>query len=407
MLTALKNLINGLFPKKAAKTASKQRPKRPPEELKALLEKYKEAVRANPQDGMGQYNLGEVYIELNRFADAVSPLKEAVRINAKHKSAHYQLGKALVELGRDDEALEFLQQALELDPKSPAVKKRLAQAHTNLSILYGKRKQQKESMHHFQEAVKILPDYGPAHLSLGICYTELGRYDEALEKFKEALRLDKNLVVDANFNFGIVYTKLGETGKAIKHYMDAIRVNPKSALPNLNLGMLYARLGKHEEAAKFLGAALKASPGMAREANFKLGVSLMKLKRFVEAVPPLQKAVKITPNNEKVRDHLAEAQYQAAKQHREAKNLETEIEALQEAVDMNPEHAMAHYWLGLALDQNNEGGYAIQHLTIAKQFFVEKGQDDWFAQTIRALQPMYKRHGRTPEDYAKIKIPRK
>lgn len=406
-LLSLKKWLGNLFSRKPKIAPKKAPPKRSNEELLALLEKYKEAVRVNPQDGMGHYNLGEVYIELSRFSEALPSLKDAIRINPKHRSAHYQLGFALVQMGRDEDAIEPLETSLRLDSKSQTTRRRLAEAHTNISVMLGKRKQFKESIHHIEEAIKVVPDYGPAHLSLGICFTDLGRYQEALAKFKEALKLDKNLAVDANYNFGVVYTKLGDPENAIKHYKEAILVNPKSALPNLNLGMIYSKHKKYREAIQPLRTAIRVSPKMAREAHFKLGVALMRLKRYQEAVTPLKEAAQITPNNETVRDFLAEGLYQASLSHREAGKTAEEIETLQEAIENNPEHVMAHYALAQAYDKDKQGYQAIVHTIIAKQFFVEAHKDEWIGKTLQAVNQFFKKYKYTQKDFAKVRIPRK
>ena len=70
------------------KTEEEKKPARPMEELLALVEQFKEQIRKNPLDGMGHYNLGDVYIELKRFKEALDPLKEAILINPKHRK-HY------------------------------------------------------------------------------------------------------------------------------------------------------------------------------------------------------------------------------------------------------------------------------------------------------------------------------
>ncbi|VAX29715.1 hypothetical protein MNBD_NITROSPINAE05-572 [hydrothermal vent metagenome] len=407
LLTSLKKLLGRLFSRKQNTTPKKLPEKRTHEELLGLLEKYKEAVRVNPQDGMGHYNLGEVYIDLSRFSEALPSLQEAIRINPKHRSAYYQLGFAMIEMGRDEEAIEPLETSLQLSAKSQATKKRLAQAHTNISVMLGRRKQFKESMHHIQEAIRVQPDYGPAYLSMGICLTDLGRYEEALEQFKKALQLDKNLVVDANYNFGIVYSKLGSPEKAIEHYQEAIKVNPKSALPNLNLGMIYAKQKNYAAAILPLRTAIKVSPKMAREANFKLGVALMKLKRFQEAVPPLQEAVQITPNNETVRDFLAEGLYQASKPLRQNDKTAEEIDTLKEAVSVNPEHMMAHFALAQAYDKTHQGHNAITHTLIAKHFFVEAHKDEWIGKALQTIKQFFKKYNYTQNDFAKLRIPRK
>jgi tetratricopeptide (TPR) repeat protein len=407
LLTSLKKLLGKLFSRKQNTTPKKAPKKRTNEELLGLLEKYKEAVRVNPQDGMGHYNLGEVYIDLSRFSEALPSLQEAIRINPKHRSAYYQLGFALIEMGRDEEAIEPLETSLQLSSKSQATKKRLAQAHTNISVMLGRRKQFKESMHHIQEAICAQPDYGPAYLSMGICFTDLGRYEEALEQFKKALQLDKNLAVDANYNFGIVHSKLGSPEKAIKHYKEAIKVNPKSALPNLNLGMIYAKQKNYAAAILPLRTAIKVSPKMAQEANFKLGVALMKLKRYQEAVPSLQEALQITPNNETVRDFLAEGLYQASKPLGKTDKTAEEIDTLKEAVSVNPEHMMAHFALAQAYDKTHQGHNAITHTLIAKHFFVEAHKDEWIGKALQTINQFFKKYNYTQKDFAKMRIPRK
>lgn len=405
--SSLKKLLGNLFSGNSKNVPKKAPPKRSQEELLALLEKYKEAVRGNPQDGMGHYNLGEVYIELSRYSESLSSLKEAIRINPKHRSAYYQLGFALIQMGRDEDSIVPLETSLQLDAKSQATRKRLAEAHTNLSVLFGKRKQFKQSMHHIKEAINVVPDYGPAHLSMGICYTDLGRYQEALKKFHEALKLDNNLAVDANFNFGIVYSKLGEPEKAIKHYQEAIKVNPKSALPNLNLGLIFFKQKKFKEAVQPLRAAIRLSPKMAREANFKLGVALMKLKRYKDAVKPLREAVQITPENEKVRDFLAEGLYLSSVSLGQADKTAAEIETLKEAVEYNPEHMMAHYSLAQAFDKDNQGFHAITHTLIAKHFFIEAHKDEWIGKAMQKTNHFFKKYQYTQKDFAKVRIPRK
>jgi tetratricopeptide (TPR) repeat protein len=407
IFSSLKKLWENLFSRKPKKPPKKAPPKRSKEELFALLEKYKEAVRVNPQDGMGHYNLGEVYIELSRYSEALPSMKEAIRINPKHRSAYYQLGFALIQMGRDEDAIEPLETSLGLDSKSRTTRNRLAEAHTNISVMLGKRKQFKESIHHIEEAIRVVPDYGPAHLSLGICYTDLGRYQKALKKFQEALKLDKNLAVDAHYNFGIVYSKLGEPKKAIEHYQDAIKVNPKSALPNLNLGMIYSKQKNYKEAVQPLRTALRLSPQIAREANFKLGVALMKLKRYPEAVVPLREAVQLTPNNETVRDFLAEGLYQTSVSLRQADKTGEEIETLKECVENNPEHMMAHYALAQAYDKDNQGYYAISHTIIAKHFFVEAHKDEWIGKALQMNNQFLKKYKYTQKDFTKVRIPRK
>jgi tetratricopeptide (TPR) repeat protein len=387
--------------------AAEEAPVRSPSELKILAEVLKGTLQKNPKDIKALYSLGEVYMELRRYGEAITPLRELVKIDPYHKSGLLQLGRAQMELGRDEAALENLEQAFHLDPESESVRKALCQAHSNLSTAYGRIKNQKQAEHHFKEAVKIIPDFGPAHLSMGICYTEWGRYKEALGKIKEALDLDKNLTVQAHYRFGEVYSKLKDIKKAIKHYKESIAVDPAAAMPNLRLGMLYFKLKKYEEAVEPLRKSIRQSPKYAAEGYFRLGVSLMKLKRYNLAEEPLRKAVELSPDSELVNDTLAENLYQLCTIFTGEEKPGEKIDLLREVVYFNPEHLQGHEQLSKEYDQILNGKKAITHAIIAQRFYADKKMLNEAARSRESLNALYKKYKMSPNDFKTVTTPGK
>ncbi|MEK9627988.1 MAG: tetratricopeptide repeat protein [Nitrospinota bacterium] len=380
---------------------------RSPQELKALAERIKEAIQHAPEDIKLHYDLGEVFMEMHRYGEAIPPLLEVVGKGPEHKSARLLLGRAQMEMGRDDDAVEHLTEAMRLDPQSEVVKKALCQAHSNLSTSYGRMKNQKQSEYHFHEAVKIIPNFGPAHLSMGICYSELGRYNDALAKIQEALNYDKNLTVQAHYNFGEVYSKLKNTKKAIKHYKEAISVDPVAAMPNLRLGMLYFKLKKYEDCIVPLRRAIKHSPKYGAEGYFKLGAALMKLKRFRIAEKPLRKAVELSPDNETANDALAENLFQISTDARYHGQPGEEIDILREVVYFNPEHINAHQRLSDAYDERRSGAKAITHCIITQRFLSEQKKLKELGESRAHLEELYKKYHTGPDEFKKVITPRK
>jgi len=382
-------------------------PVRSPAELKALAERLKEVSQKNPEDIKTLYDLGEVYMEMHRYGEAIPPLREVVNKEPEHKSARLQLGRAQMEMGRDDDALENLKEAMRLNPESEIVKKALSQAHSNLSTAYGRMKNQRESENHFKEAVKIIPNFGPAHLSMGICFAEMGRYDKALGKIQDALNFDKNLTVEGHYNFGEVYSKLQNTKKAIKHYKQAISVDPTAAMPNFRLGALYFKLKKYEDCIVPLRRAIKHSPKHGAEGYFKLGAALMKLKRYQPAEKPLRKAVELSPDNETANDTLAENLFQISADVKENGQPGEEIDMLREVVYFNPEYIPAHKRLSEAYDEMLSGIKAINHCIIAQRFLSEQKMLKELAQSRANLEALYKKYKTSPNDCKKVITPRK
>jgi tetratricopeptide (TPR) repeat protein len=407
LLSHFKELLVKFIRSGEKSPAPEEAPVRSPSDLKIIAEILKGTLKNNPQDIKALYAMGEVYIEMHRYGEAIPPLRELVKLDPGHKSARLQLGRAQMEMGRDEAALENLEEAIRLDPQSEVVKRTLCQVHSNLSTAYGRIKNQKQAEHHFQEAVKIIPDFGPAHLSMGICYTEWGRYTEALAKIKEALKLDKNLTVQAHYRFGEVYTKLKDIKKAIKHYKEAIAVDPSAAMPNLRLGMLYYKLKNYQDAVQPLRLSIKQSPKYAAEGYFRLGVSLMKLKRYKPAEDPLRKAVELSPDNELVNDTLAETLYQLSMDLRGTGKLAEEIDMLREVVYFNPEYIQGHARLSHAYDELLNGTKAINHTLIAQRFLSEKKMMKELVKSRANLEVLYKKYKTGPEDFKKLSYPRK
>ena len=62
-------------------------------------------------------------------------------------------------------------------------------AHKSLGDALDKKGQTDEAIGHFQEAIRLKPDYAEAHSNLGTAFFQQGRADEAIRQYQEALRL--------------------------------------------------------------------------------------------------------------------------------------------------------------------------------------------------------------------------
>lgn len=90
----VKELIEKLLSWGKDSPAEEDVPVRSPAELKALAERLKEVSQKNPEDIKTLYDLGEVYMEMHRYGEAIPPLREVVNKEPEHKSARLQLGRA-------------------------------------------------------------------------------------------------------------------------------------------------------------------------------------------------------------------------------------------------------------------------------------------------------------------------
>jgi tetratricopeptide (TPR) repeat protein len=115
--------------------------------LSDTLETYREAVDASPRDPATHFKLGETYIRMGRYEEALVALRNAVRFDPDYAEAYYQLGVAYESIGRDDQAVEV-----------------------------------------YKQAIRVRPDYTNAYLNLGEAYVRLDDYQKAMETYREAIR---------------------------------------------------------------------------------------------------------------------------------------------------------------------------------------------------------------------------
>jgi len=170
--------------------------------------------------------------------------------------AHNNLGADLVHLpGRSAEALAHYEQALRIRPDYP-------EAHNNLANLLATMPgRAPEALAHYQAALRLKPDFSEAHDNLAnLLATMPGHLPEALAHYEQALRLQPENA-EAHFNLaGRLANLPGREAEAVAHYDAALRIRPDYVQAYNNLAVLCARQGRITEAIRNLEAALRIDP---------------------------------------------------------------------------------------------------------------------------------------------------
>ena len=107
----------------------------------AALQAYERAIAIDPAFVDAHINLGRLFHDAARFADAERIYREAIRVCGNDSVLLFNLGVLLEDLDRGAEAIAAYEAALRSDPD-------LADGHYNLSLLYEKRAKPKEAIRH-------------------------------------------------------------------------------------------------------------------------------------------------------------------------------------------------------------------------------------------------------------------
>jgi tetratricopeptide (TPR) repeat protein len=139
---------------------------------------FERVNRLDPKYAAGFVNLGRVLVQEGDHDAAIPVLEQALTIDPKIASGHYFLALALKARGRYDEALGHLREAAARFPRDRVVRAQIGR------LLFLKR-QFREAIAEFEQALKVDPEDLTSHYNLMLCYRALG--DTEAEKREETL----------------------------------------------------------------------------------------------------------------------------------------------------------------------------------------------------------------------------
>jgi tetratricopeptide (TPR) repeat protein len=242
----------------------------------------------------------------------------------------------------------------------------------------------------FEAAVADSPELAPAHSALAGLYLEAGEYSSALAAANRTLEL---LPDDAR-SLRILYEThrgLGdsEAMEAARVKLERIESGSDMAALLFNEGADATKLGDYERAAVRFRDALNRDPGLT-EARAALAITLYQLHRFSEAEVEAVHWLEAAPANvEALRVHYKileaqgkteqaqqalvamsqsasggdlEVQVEQAKTLFEKGEVDPAIAVLQSVIAAKPDHALAHYLLGLCFLNQGETALSREQL---------------------------------------------
>lgn len=154
---------------------------------------YQTLINHAPRDWEAHFNLGAVFLELNRFEAAAGCFRKVFHANPKNPDVKNALGYALQSLGTEcQQAGHYLQAEAcfqEIIPLSPSD----AMLYYNLGNAQRELGKSQQALISYQQAAQLMPNDADIHNNLGNVYRELGRLDEAIKSYKTAITLNPKL----------------------------------------------------------------------------------------------------------------------------------------------------------------------------------------------------------------------
>lgn len=194
-----------------------------------------------------------------------------------------------------------------------------------------------------QEAVAIFPKYARAYGLMGWTYERLGDPTQALEQFQKSVEADPTFV-NGHFSIGLQLIKSGHPQEAKISFEKVIELDPQYAGAYLELGIIEYEVNKDfGKCIKLENKAMELKPEDFLS-YYHAGYCSMKLEKNQEAILLLKKAISINPN-----------------------------------------HAMATYYLGDIYSYLRDPVNCRKYWTMALELFIEQGNAPMAKQTERYI----------------------
>jgi tetratricopeptide (TPR) repeat protein len=243
------------------------------------LAAFQQALRT----GMGKdevtvwRHIGEVYVDLVAFDEAMQAYANALRLDPGDARAHLALGRIYLDRNEPQRAIPEFRSALKADPALDGVHASLGRTYRALGDL-------QEAVTILKEGVERNPSDQESRYVLGQVLLTLGRADEGRREMEAYGRLQEQITqTDSLFEMGVQRAQSGQLDRAEQLFRETLRLAPRYA-PALHLmGVVLLNRGNPQRAVEMLQQAQAANP-LNPEIYFQTGSAYFRSGKLSEAL---------------------------------------------------------------------------------------------------------------------------
>jgi tetratricopeptide (TPR) repeat protein len=192
-------------------------------QLVSSLKSYFDAAYYDPSDSEPFVRMGVIYIESNKFQDAISPLEKALAANEMKPMIRYYLGKAYYGKGDFKSALEWAKKESDYNPK-------IADGYLLSAQIYAKTENYKSCAEQYQMAVGLRggkKQQGEIYVAMARCQRQSGNLDGAQGSLDIALTLESGNP-DIYREQGAIFEIRGDLPGAAAAYNKYLTLSPNA-----------------------------------------------------------------------------------------------------------------------------------------------------------------------------------
>ena len=261
---------------------------------------FTKALSRQPHQTAALSGLGRAALARNDYAQAVKYLEEALAQDQSASVIHYPLAMAYRGLGRLDKAETHLRLRGHTEPVPPDPLMANLNGSLNSSVTYERlgvaaldKKEWVAAAESFRKGVELAPDNPSLRHRLGTALFMAGDAAAAEKAFEEAVRRSPDFA-KARYSLGVVYLTSGRITDAIAQLSAAVKNDPSYLEAHVRLAEALRHGGRLEQSLSEYDKANGIDPQSA-EARFGYAVTLVRLRRYLEARDRLVEGTRAYP----------------------------------------------------------------------------------------------------------------
>ncbi|MFC1743048.1 protein kinase [Candidatus Riflebacteria bacterium] len=218
--------------------------------INEAIDDFNRAIKLTPDSDELYYKRGKAFHRSGQFQNAILDFERALS-NRKEVAIFQERADCYLQMNKFAEAISDLNEAKNLKPKDPENFRLLGNAH----IVKG---DMEKAISFFNQGLEVAPDFYPLYLERGSILTKKLKYDLALKDFTKAKKLAPKSP-EVFENLGNFFEIQGNLVQAVFNHDQAILLEPNSRRYQ-NRARLNNILGKFEPALNDSNKSLEYNP---------------------------------------------------------------------------------------------------------------------------------------------------
>lgn len=189
-------------------------------QFERALKAYLNAAVLDPSDAEPLFRAGQLYIDMNRFSDAITQFQRALKVNPFYPRGNYYVGKAAFLSSDYNMALKYADAERKINPN-------LADSYILAAEVYASLRDFGKCAGEYQMAVKLRPQGAEIYVKMARCYRQAGSPDVAESMLNIAATLESGLP-DIYKEQGAIYEARGDSRSAVTAYDKYLALSPNA-----------------------------------------------------------------------------------------------------------------------------------------------------------------------------------